>query len=113
MLQIPKGGRVLSVGRQGPLPYVWVEVDPTVPSEPRIFRSVTTGEWFNDERLVYVGHVKLGGGPEPWYEMFLYEVATELIQKESDPIDARFHAERAELADELVELYGPEALVAS
>lgn len=106
MLQMPRGAEVLSVGRQGPLPFLWASVDETQPPEARIFRSVTTGEWHETERLFYIGHVQLGGEKpsEAWYECFVYEVEQALDQINPDPIEERFQADLAEIRHEVDEV---------
>lgn len=113
VIMMPKGATVLSIDRQGPLPYIWASVDQSQPFEPRVFRVVTTGEVFNEERLMYVGHVKLGGKPEPWYEAFVYEVDTTVEQINPDPIEERFQGDLAEARREVTEAVAYEELVAA
>jgi hypothetical protein len=114
MIQMPRGAEILSAGRQGPLPFLWALVDPSEPFEPRIFRNVTTGEEFNDERLVFVGHIQLGGDNdrEGWYECFVFEVDTALPQRRPDPISARFRDDMDEIKLEITEAVGTRELVA-
>ncbi len=105
MIQMPKGARILDVGRQGPLPYLWASVDPDAPVEPRIIRLVTTGEVYNEERLDYIGHLQLGGeGPlQGWFEAWLFEVETALPQLSPDPISDRFKDDLDEVRRESTE----------
>ncbi len=108
MIQMPKGATVLKVGRQGPLAFLWAEVDPEAPTETRIFRNLTTGERYNSERLFYHGHVQLGGEVKPngvvegWYELFCFEVETALPQLRPDPLDPdpRYREDRVQLQQE-------------
>lgn len=92
MIWMPEGAEILSVGRQGPLPYLWASVDQTCKPEQRVFRSATTGEVFNEERLIFVGHIQLGGEnpKEAWYEWFVWEIDLALPQMIADPIEERF-----------------------
>lgn len=106
IIQMPKGAAILSVGRQGPLPFLWASVDEKQPIETRVFRTVTTGEIFNEERLWYIGHVQLGGEKpsEGWYECFVYEVEQALPQIHPDPIEVRFQEDRAEIRREIMDI---------
>jgi hypothetical protein len=106
IIQMPTGAQVLSVGRQGPMPFLWASVDDTQPLEPRVFRLVTTGEVFNEERLLYVGHIQLGGEKptEGWFEAHFYEVETALAQINPDPISDRFQEDIDEINREQREL---------
>jgi len=106
IIQMPKGAQILSVGRQGPLPFLWASVDQTMPYEVRVFRIVTTGEVFNEERLFFLGHVQLGGEKpsDAWYECFVYEVETALDQINPDPIEERFQADLHEIRHEVAEV---------
>lgn len=114
MIQMPKGAEILSVGRQGPLPFLWAMVDPTQSCEPRVFRNVTTGEEFNAERLSFVGRVQLGGDNdrEGWYECFVFEVEMALPQRLPDPISARFKEDMDEINREMAEAVAGRELVA-
>jgi hypothetical protein len=100
---MPKGAIILSFGRQGPLPYLWVSVDEKQPLEMRWFRMVTTGEVFNGEYLEFVGHLALGGGIEPWYQAFLYEIEIGAETLNPDPISDRFLDDMAEAQREIVD----------
>jgi len=106
IIYMPKGAEILDVGRQGPMPFIWAMVDPTQPSEPRIFRTLTTGEEFNAERLWYIGHIQLGGerALEGWYEFWVFEVETALPQINPDPISDRFAEDKDEVKKEIVDL---------
>jgi hypothetical protein len=117
VIMMPKGAQVLSVGRQGPLPYLWASVDPAQSFEPRVFRLVTTGEVFNEERLWYIGHVQLGGEvrngiTEGWFEAFVFEVETSIEQINPDPIEGRFAEDMAQVRKEIVETEEKEAIAA-
>jgi hypothetical protein len=92
MIWLPEGAEILSVGRQGPLPYLWASVDETRKLEQRVFRTMTTGEVFNEERLKFIGHIQLGGEApkEAWYEWFIWEIDTALPQLIPDPLEDRF-----------------------
>lgn len=106
IIQMPKGAQILSVGRQGPMPFLWASVDEHQPAESRIFRLVTTGEIFNEERLFYVGHIQLGGErpEEGWFEAHFYEVETALAQINPDPISDRFQDDLTQVRDEIIEV---------
>lgn len=110
MVWLPVGAKILSLGRQGPLPYLWVSVDPTQKLESRMFRSATTGEWFNEERLKFIGHLQLGGEmpKEAWYEWFVWEIDLAATQKHRDPIEDRFLADMEEIRKEIAEATPPE-----
>lgn len=105
IIMMPHGAMVLSVGRQGPLPYLWASVDENQPPHPRIFRVVTTGEVYNEERLIFRGHVQLGGGIEPWYEAFVFEVMDGIEVENPDVIEDRFQSDMAEVRQEIAEIY--------
>jgi hypothetical protein len=85
------------------MPFLWASVDETQPLEPRVFRLVTTGEIFNEERLWYIGHIQLGGErpEEGWFEAHFYEVETALAQVNPDPISDRFQVDVDEINDEI------------
>jgi hypothetical protein len=104
MVWMPKGAEILSVGRQGSLPYLWASVDQTRKLEQRMFRSVTTGEVFNEERLKFIGHIQLGGEmpKEAWYEWFIWEIDLALPQLVPDPIEDRFLEDMAQARAEAV-----------
>jgi len=99
---MPKGAQILSVGRQGPLPFLWASVDDRQELEMRWFRSATTGEIFNEERLVYIGHVQLGGEKplEGWFEWFIFEIETAISALYPDPISDRFEEDMDQARDE-------------
>jgi hypothetical protein len=103
VIMMPKGAVILSFSRQGPLPFVWASVDENQPREPRAFRLVTTGEVFNEERCVFVGHTQLGGGPEPWYEAFLFEIEAAVKAQNPDLVEERFQPDMAEASREIKE----------
>lgn len=106
VIMLPKGAQILHLGRQGEFPYMWVSVDQTMPSEPRVFRVITTGEVFNEERLFYLGTIQLGGENEKqaWFVMHVYEVEQALDQINPDPIEERFQADLAEIRHEVDEV---------
>lgn len=110
MLTMPRGAKILSIGRQGPLPYLWASVDETQRPEQRIFRTMTTGEVFNDERLKFVGHVQLGGETpkEAWYEWFVWEVDMGLEQLIPDTIEDRFLPDMEQVRDEITDAVAAE-----
>jgi hypothetical protein len=105
IIQMPRGAKILSVGRQGPLPFLWAMVDEDQPHEARVFRNLTTGEDFNAERLSFVGRVQLGGEGklDGWYECFVFEVEIALPQYNPDPISDRFQADMDEINQEIRE----------
>jgi hypothetical protein len=105
LIQIPKGAEILSVGRQGPLPFLWAMVDENQPHETRVFRNVTTGDVFNAERLSFIGRIQLGGDNdrEGWYECFVFEVEIALPQYNPDPISDRFAVDMDEINEEIRE----------
>lgn len=106
-LLIPKGAEILDVDRQGPLACLWAAVDPEQPMEPRVIRMVVTGEVYNEERLFYLGHVKLGGEVSPrgvnqgWFEAWFFEVETALPQITPDVISDRFEEDMREVQREV------------
>ena len=89
---MPEGAEILSLARQGPLPYLWASVDDRRKLKMRWFRSMTTGEVFNEEGLKFVGHIQLGGEmpKEAWYEWFVWEMDTALPRSHPDHISDRF-----------------------
>src|SRR5512146_2180398 len=103
MIWMPEGAEILSVGRQGPLPYLWASVDDTRKLEQRVFRTMTTGEVFNEERLKFVGHIQLGGDKpkESWYEWFIWEIDMALPQLVPDLIEDRFMDDMEQARDEV------------
>jgi len=106
VIMMPKGAAILDVDRQGPLACVWAAVDPKQPMEPRVIRMVVTGEVYNEERLWYIGHVKLGGEVSPnginqgWFEAWFFEIETALPQYSEDVIDARYQDDMRQLTQE-------------
>jgi len=103
MIQMPERAEILSVGRQGPLPFLWASVDDRSNKlEQRMFRTATTGEIFNEERLNYLGHVQLGGEKptEGWFEWFVFEMDMTLPQLYPDPISDRFEEDMIQARDE-------------
>ena len=106
-LMLPKGSEILDVDRQGPLACLWAAVDPEQPMEPRVIRMVVTGEVYNEERLFYIGHVKLGGETSPnginqgWFEAWFFEVETALPQMTADVIEGRFEDDMRQLTREI------------
>jgi len=101
-LLMPEGAQILSVGRQGPLPFLWASVDDQQKLERRWFRTATTGAIFNEERLVYLGHVQLGGEKplEGWFEWFIFEIEMGIIARYPDPISDRFEEDMNQARDE-------------
>ena len=99
---MPEGAEILSVGRQGPLPFLWASVDERRKLEQRMFRTATSGEIFNEERLAYIGHVQLGGEKplEGWFEWFIFEMDMALPQFYSDEISDRFEDDMDQARDE-------------
>ena len=101
MIQIHTGSDVIGVVEKYGIPFLLAVVDETQKIESRIFRIVTTGEMFNDERLFYIGTLRLGGqGKEPWYTAHVFEIETALIQHHPDPIEDRFKDDLSELRRE-------------
>lgn len=115
MIWMPEGAEILSVGRQGPLPYLWASVDDTRKLEQRVFRTMTTGEVFNEERLKFVGHIQLGGDKpkESWYEWFIWEIDMALPQLVPDLIEDRFMDDMEQARDEVTRAATDELLVAA
>lgn len=105
VIMMPKGAVILSFSRQGPLPFLWASVDENQPREPRTFRLVVTGEVFNEECCVFVGHTQFefGGGPESWYEVFLFEIESAVKALEPDLVKERFQPDMAEASREIKE----------
>jgi hypothetical protein len=101
MIQIPCGSDVIGVVEKYGIPFLLAIVDETQRVESRIFRIATTGERFNDERLFYIGTLRLGGqGKEPWYTAHVFEIETALLQRYPDPIEDRFKDDLLELRRE-------------
>ena len=69
MIQLPKGSKILSVIVKGGLPYLYYEADEGAGFEPRVFRIVCSGEWFNPQGWEYVGSFNLS----EWFVGHLYE----------------------------------------
>jgi len=101
-LWMPEGAKILDVGRQGPLPFLWASVDDRNKLEIRWFRTATTGEVFNEERLAYLGHVQLGGEKplEGWFEWWIFEIEMALPQLYPDTISDRFEEDMDQARDE-------------
>jgi hypothetical protein len=115
MIHMHKDAKILSVGRQGPLPYLWASVDDRLKLEERWFRTATTGAVFNDERLIYIGHVQLGGEKpsEAWFEWFIYEIEMALPQLTPDPISDRFEEDMDQARDETTDARADHMVVAA
>jgi hypothetical protein len=115
MIHMPKGAEILSVGRQGPLPFLWASVDDRNKLEQRMFRTATPGEIFNEERLHYLGHVQLGGEKplEGWFEWFIYEMEMALPQYYADPISDRFAEDMGQVRDETTDARADDMVVAA
>lgn len=62
VLQIPKGGRVLSVDEQNGDIYIWVLANPNAEKEDRTFLVYGTGHDIPDNPMWFVGTVQLMGG---------------------------------------------------
>jgi hypothetical protein len=114
-LWMPEKAQILDVGRQGPLPFLWASVDDRNKLEMRWFRTMTTGEVFNEERLVYVGHVQLGGEKpkEAWFEWFIYEIETSIVAVDPDFISDRFAADMDQVRDETTNAHADDMVVAA
>jgi hypothetical protein len=82
--------------------YLWASVDDRSKLEQRVFRTATTGEIFNGERLKYIGHVQLGGetNKEAWFEWFIYEIDLTLSQLVPDLVEDRFLADMKQAHEE-------------
>lgn len=113
MIWMPEGAEILSVGRQGPLPYLWASVDDSHKLEQRMFRTVTTGEVFNEERLKFVGHIQLGGEmpKEAWYEWFIWEIETAVLQRNPDPLEDRFMEDMEQAREEALQVVSKDDLL--
>jgi hypothetical protein len=61
VLDLPQDAEVLTVQWQHEHPCLWVLVDPTAPTERRVFRIVGTGHPISGD-VRYVGTVQLDGG---------------------------------------------------
>lgn len=63
VLEIPKGGQVLSIQIQGGLPQLWVLIDPNAEKGKRTFRLHGTGHGVPDsDKLNFIGTVQLDKG---------------------------------------------------
>lgn len=61
--RMPRGARVLSVGEQRGVVYIWALVDPAEPTEPRRFRIAGTGHSVAPEHIAnFVGAFHMMGG---------------------------------------------------
>jgi len=107
MIHMPKGAQILNVIDKDGFPFLLVAVDEQEETEIRIFRIVTTGEYFNREILDYIGTLRLGGELKPdgkrasWYTMHVFEVETAFLPLHSDPVDDRFKPDLRTLKLEL------------
>lgn len=79
---MPKGSKILSFCMMKDRPVIFSLVDPSAPSETRLFRCVTTYESFNDRGLRFIGTAT---GNE-WFSMHLFEI----VDSRFDPIDENF-----------------------
>ena len=61
-LRLPKGARILHVGEQNNIPYLWYLCDPSAPDTDRHFRVVGTGWNVAESNLVYIGTMHLYEG---------------------------------------------------
>jgi hypothetical protein len=100
VLMMPEGAKVISVGTQGEIahdnlpnsqmPVLFALIpDPNARAKPRIFRTVTTGEVFNEEGLEFIGTTFID-----WYTAHVFEV----IGKNPDPIEERFQDDMREIS---------------
>lgn len=63
VIEIPKGGQILSMQVQGRLPQLWVLVDPTAEKEKRTFRIHGTGHDVPDaDKLNFIGTFQMHEG---------------------------------------------------
>lgn len=99
ILMIPEGATIISVGTQGEIahdnqpnsqmPVLFALVpNPNAPAIPRVFRTVTTGEIFNDVGLSFVGTTFVD-----WYTAHVFEV----VDPTPDPIEDRFQDDMREI----------------
>ena len=59
---MPRGGVVLTVQAQNDSPYMWAQVDPAAPSEPRQFFIYGTGHHLQEPPGKYIGTFQLMNG---------------------------------------------------
>lgn len=101
IVMMSEGAQVISVGTQGEIahdgkpnsqmPVLFALIpDPDAPHEPRVFRTVTTGEVFNHEGLAFIGTTFVD-----WYTAHVFEV----VGKAPDPIEDRFQEDMEEIRD--------------
>jgi len=76
VLYLPKGAKILSVGEQRGILYLWAEVDPEADPEPRTIEIIGTGNPMLQEKRVFIGTVL----PDP-FVWHVYEIVSPKLDK--------------------------------
>lgn len=77
VLNMPKGAKILSVGRQGSEIVLWAEVfsaGPSGPREPRIINAFNTGVQLPPDRIAFIGTVQIPAGPPELAQEIVWHV---------------------------------------
>ena len=87
MLMMPKDAIPLRVVVKGDIPNLYAIVNPKEPNEPRIFRTVCSGEEFTLESKRYIDTFTIGD----WFVGHLFELFESFAGKTAyDPISSRY-----------------------
>lgn len=72
-LEIPKGGKILTLQVQNDTPCIWILVDSEAEKETRRFGLIGTGHFTRHENIEYVGTFQMYHGNLVWhvFEFFL------------------------------------------
>ena len=84
IVQMPASARIISVVWQNGLPFLYAVVEDEGRIKPRIIRTVTTGEIFNEEGCRFIGTLQ-GGSPQ-WFVAHVFEQ----YAGSNDPVSDRF-----------------------
>lgn len=96
IVMMPSGAEILSVCVQEEIPVLYAMVAEGNAPEPRIIRTVTTGEIFNDEWCYFVGTIQYGA--PKW---FVAHIFVQLEMGQNDPVSDRFADDRRQVQEEL------------
>lgn len=66
-IEIPEGGKILTVQKQHEMAFIWVLVDPENKPEKRVFVVVGTGSSFNRYGYDYIGTYQMADGALVWH----------------------------------------------
>lgn len=74
VFDMPEGAEVLSVGYQNGNVVIWAEVNPSNPTERRIFNALNTGMQLPGDRMKFYGTVQCQGAIQDYIVWHIYEV---------------------------------------